>query len=101
MAKEFAKPDGTPIPIVSIDVKAYGDRTFMRGYRKEDHSVTRDDGNIIQEVKTACAKELDAIFYTDESVIVKNMQMLFEEVEKAKANDPFRKIFGSKIKFNF
>ena len=57
--------------------------------------------SIIQEVKTACVKELDAMFYTDESVIVKNMQMLFEEVEKAKDNDPFKKIFGSKGTFNF
>ena len=29
-AKKFAKEEGKPLPIIEIDVKAYGDRTYAR-----------------------------------------------------------------------
>ena len=54
--------------------------------------------DIIQKIKTDCYKELDATFYTNEKAIIENLQMLFDEIEKAKENNPLNKIFGSKLK---
>lgn len=50
IAKQFSK-NGKPIPIIEIDTKAYGDRTYARGARKEDHSNIRESGEIISEIK--------------------------------------------------
>ena len=57
LAKSFAGPDGKPIPIIEIDVKAYGDRTYMRGYRKEDHATDRKQGEIVDKVTEIINKE--------------------------------------------
>ena len=54
--------------------------------------------DIIQKIKTDCYKELDATLYTNEKAIIENLQMLFDEIEKAKENNPLNKIFGSKVK---
>lgn len=38
--------------------------------------------DIIKDVKTACYKELDALLYTDEDVIVEKLQMLFDKIKE-------------------
>ena len=50
LAKKFSK-DGKPIPIVEIDVEEYGDRTYMRGYKKENHTSIREESNFMKEIK--------------------------------------------------
>ena len=50
LAKSFAGPDGKPIPVIEIDVKAYGDRTYMRGYTKENHTADREKGAVVEKV---------------------------------------------------
>lgn len=47
------------------------------------------DSQVVDEVKKACYKELDALLYTDEDVIVEKLQLLFEEIEKASNKSKF------------
>ena len=64
--------------------------------------------DIIKDVKTACYKELDALLYTDEKVIIEKLQILFDlslihisfidhkRNEKAKETADFVKKVGTK-----
>lgn len=38
--------------------------------------------DIIKDVKTACYKELDALLYTDEKVIIEKLQILFDKIKE-------------------
>lgn len=38
--------------------------------------------DIIKNVKTACYKELDALLYTDEKVIIEKLQILFDKIKE-------------------
>jgi len=56
LAKAFAR-DGKPIPILEIDKNAYGDRTYMRAYQRENHKVERDIGQLLKELKDMRSEE--------------------------------------------
>jgi len=54
--------------------------------------------DIADDVKKSCYNELDAKFYTNEDVIIEKLQMLFDEIEKAKENNPLKRMFDSTLK---
>ena len=56
LAKKFAKENGIPLPIIEIDEKAYGDRTYERGYTKEEHSTKREKGDVVKTVDSIINK---------------------------------------------
>lgn len=37
---------------------------------------------VTRDVKTACYKELDALLYTDEKVIIEKLQILFDKIKE-------------------
>lgn len=47
---------------------------------------------IINNVKSSCHEELDALLYTNEKVIVENLTVLFNEIAEANKN-PLKKLF--------
>jgi hypothetical protein len=59
LAKAFSK-DGKPIPIIEIDTEAYYDRTYMRGYQKDEEHVMTDkkESPLVSDIK-AVAEQSD------------------------------------------
>ncbi len=51
------------------------------------------DSQIIQEVKNACYKELDATLYTNEKTIIENLEKLYDCIEEIK-NPVLKILFG-------
>lgn len=60
LAKSFSK-DGKPIPIIEIDTAAYYDRTYWRGYQKdEEHVMTdKEDSPLVSEIKDVTKQDND------------------------------------------
>lgn len=57
--------------------------------------------DIIKDVKTSCYKELDAMFYTNQKIIIEKLELLFDEIEKAKSNNPLlKKLKELNVKFS-
>ena len=50
LAKAFAK-NGKPITIFEIDVRAYGDKSYERAHKKENHKVEKEDSELIKKIK--------------------------------------------------
>lgn len=50
LAKQFGK-DGKPIPIMEIHKEKYPDRSYMRAFQKEDHTIERESGEALKNIK--------------------------------------------------
>jgi hypothetical protein len=60
LAKSFAK-DGKPIPIIEIDTAAYYDRTYWRGYQKDEEHVMTDkkESPLVSDIKAVAEQSND------------------------------------------
>ena len=50
LAEQFGK-DGKPIPIMEIHKEKYPDRSYMRAFQKEDHTIERESGEALKKIK--------------------------------------------------
>lgn len=50
LAEQFGK-DGKPIPIMEIHKEKYPDRSYARAFQKEDHSIERESGEALKNIK--------------------------------------------------
>lgn len=50
LAEQFGK-DGKPIPIMEIHKEKYPDRSYMRALQKEDHTIERESGETLKNIK--------------------------------------------------
>ena len=60
LAKAFSK-DGKPIPIIEIDTEAYYDRTYWRGYQKDEEHVMTDkkESPLVSDIKAVTEQSDD------------------------------------------